>query len=201
MKKLIRKLLRENLNDMEYDSTETFFGYKEEVMFTLVSDILANKGLKQSFQLAPIYRINKIWKYFAEHGIVLDEKGIEVIGMIFVRNIAMLSVNTELAGHTRNRAEDILIGFDDELTPEQVEFILGDGLDNYIEDYNGQLRISDYGLPKLENLAFKFLSKDNTAEEKLMTIDMMLNVVHQRSDLSRIFVEGGVQSLDMLFTD
>ena len=201
MKKLIRKLLRENLNDMEYDSTETFFGYKEEVMFTLVSDILANKGLKQSFQLAPIYRINKIWKYFAEHGIVLDEKGIEVIGMIFVRNIAMLSVNTELAGHTQNRPEDILIGFDDELTPEQVEFILGDGLDNYIEDYNGQLRISDYGLPKLENLAFKFLSKDNTAEEKLMTIDMMLNVVHQRSDLSRIFVEGGAQSLDILFTD
>lgn len=197
----IRKILREEWGDAEWDAAESYMEYKHEAMSELVWDILHNPKSVQTFKLASYERINKIWSEYSKNGFVRDVAGIKEIGDIFIRNIAMLAVNTELAGHTQEDPVLILKDFDERLTPRQIKKILGDGLDRYIEDYNGHYRISDYGLPKLEKLAWKYLTKDKTAEEKLLTLDMILNVVHQRSDLSRLFVQGGSASLDKLFTN
>lgn len=205
MKKQIIKILRENWSDREWDAHETYQDYKDDVVRTIIFDMLKNrnKSVKQSRQVAPIGRINKIWNDFSKTGIVRDEAGIDMVGEIFIKNIAMLAVNTELAGHTQHSPEALLKNYDDNLTPRQIKKILDDNgrLWKYIEDYNGHLTISDYGLPRLEKLAWKFLAEDKTYEEKLITLDMILNVVHQRSDLSRLFVQGGKVSLDQLFTN
>jgi hypothetical protein len=57
--------------------------------------------------------------------------------------------------------------------------------------------ISDYGLKPLWNIALK-LAESNNDEEKLMLIDQMLNVVHQRGDLAALFIEGGSGALTQL---
>jgi hypothetical protein len=65
----------------------------------------------------------------------------------------------------------------------------------YSEDPNsGQSYISDYGLPQLEKLCVKLL-EESIPETKLLIIDQMLNVVHQRSDLASWFVKGGTDAL------
>jgi hypothetical protein len=57
--------------------------------------------------------------------------------------------------------------------------------------------ISDYGLEPLVKLSGQ-LRRDRTPEEKLITIDKILNVVHQRSDIAYWFVEGGSRALSQL---
>lgn len=71
--------------------------------------------------------------------------------------------------------------------------------DDYMWDKEGKMGgfISDYGLNPLVILAGE-LRRDKTPEEKLVTIDKMLNVAHQRSDIAYWFVEGGSRALSQL---
>ena len=71
--------------------------------------------------------------------------------------------------------------------------------DYYMNDPEGKMGgfISDYGLKPLETLLSQLL-RANEAEQKLVIIDKMLNVVHQRSDIASWFVEGGARALAQL---
>lgn len=65
----------------------------------------------------------------------------------------------------------------------------------YIEDPKiGQARISDYGLKPLIDLTSQLRSAYDSSS-KVVIIDKMLNVVHQRSDMASWFVEGGSRAL------
>ena len=68
----------------------------------------------------------------------------------------------------------------------------------YTEDpKSGQAYISDYGLNPLLTLLSK-LMYTTKPEEKVVVIDKMLNVIHQRSDIASWFVEGGSRALSAL---
>jgi hypothetical protein len=68
----------------------------------------------------------------------------------------------------------------------------------YTEDpKEGQNYISDYGMQPLLTLVGE-LRKQTRPEDKLVTIDKMLNVVHPRSDMASWFIEGGSSSLSKL---
>ena len=71
--------------------------------------------------------------------------------------------------------------------------------DHYMNDPKGDMGgfISDYGLKPLEELLAELL-RASSPEEKLLLIDRMLNVVHQRSDIAEWFVEGGSHALAQL---
>jgi len=74
--------------------------------------------------------------------------------------------------------------------------------DRFFEDYltdpkSGHLYISDYGLPAIMTLASK-LYMENNPEKKVVLIDGILNVVHQRSDMASWFVQGGSNALSQL---
>ena len=72
--------------------------------------------------------------------------------------------------------------------------------DYYIEDPNSnKAYISDYGLEPLVNLVtiLRNLPEDNIGE-RIITLDKMLNVAHQRSDLASWFVKGGSEALSDL---
>jgi hypothetical protein len=205
LRKYIREILTEcfinenDWTDVEYDAIESFHNKKEDAIIEIIYDLLKKRRKKQIIKKAPKARLFKIWNDYSKLGLVRDEKGIEEISKIFIDNIAKLSANTFLAGHASHDPISEVMEVTD-LTKEQAEEILySDEFFDYIEDYNGQPRISDYGLPKLEELAFELMTKAHTPEQKLIVLDKILNVVHQRSDLSNLFVEGGSGTLDVLF--
>ncbi len=62
---------------------------------------------------------------------------------------------------------------------------------------SGQAYISDYGINAIVSLS-QDLFRLTEPEQKLVTIDKILNVVHQRSDMAGWFVEGGARALSQL---
>jgi len=70
--------------------------------------------------------------------------------------------------------------------------------DYYIEDpKSGQAYITDFAFKPLETLIGQ-LMRTTKPEDKVVIIDKMLNVVHQRSDIAAWFVEGGSRALSQL---
>jgi len=68
----------------------------------------------------------------------------------------------------------------------------------YIDDPAiGQPRLSDYGLKPLVDLTSELRSAYDSAQ-KVVIVDKMLNVVHQRSDLASWYVRGGSNALSDL---
>lgn len=64
----------------------------------------------------------------------------------------------------------------------------------YSVDSKGNDILSDYGTEPLIKLTRQLMLEED--ESKIVTlIDRMLNVVHQRSDLASLFIEGGSQAL------
>jgi hypothetical protein len=71
-------------------------------------------------------------------------------------------------------------------------------IDNIVPTFtNGQYMVSDYGLEPLLKLA-EVLDNAKTPEDILATINKILDVSHQRSDLAELFIEGGSASLDFI---
>lgn len=76
-----------------------------------------------------------------------------------------------------------------------IKILQGQFLEYYITDPKiGHMRISDYGLKPLQELAGQLLNTHNSSS-KVVVIDRMLNVVHQRSDMASWFVQGGSNAL------
>lgn len=70
--------------------------------------------------------------------------------------------------------------------------------DYYIEDpQSRQAYITDFAFKPLETLIGQLFRTTNP-EEKVIILDKMLNVVHQRSDIAAWFVEGGSSALSQL---
>ena len=70
--------------------------------------------------------------------------------------------------------------------------------DYYMEDPKiNQAYISDYGLKPLVSLSYE-LFRTEEPKQKITTIDKMLNIVHQRSDMASWFIQGGSQALSQL---
>lgn len=62
---------------------------------------------------------------------------------------------------------------------------------------NGQWVLSDYGLAPLWKLGEELLSQKDP-NEIIVTINKVLDVAHQRSDLAELFIEGGSKTLSYI---
>ena len=62
---------------------------------------------------------------------------------------------------------------------------------------NGTNLVSDYGIQPLEKLAVEII-KQSDPNQIIVTINKILDVTHQRSDLAELFIEGGSKSLDYI---
>ncbi len=184
-------IFKEN-DDYIYDYHEK----RDNIMRETIREYMTSKaGDRQSWTLVPFGRLKKIWEDAAKYGVVRDEKGLNMIENILEENIIKIDVNNELLGHATYLPTDELEdeGYSEEQLREKWD---ADG-DVYFEAPNGQLRISDYGLQPLQK-HLDSLKKQNDPSRKMMYMDMILNVVHQRSDLASWFVEGGSQALSQL---
>lgn len=68
-------------------------------------------------------------------------------------------------------------------------------IDDYVPFFsNGQPVLSDYGLDPLLKLAEELVNQTDP-KDIIVTINKILDVVHQRSDLAELFIEGGSKTL------
>ena len=106
--------------------------------------------------------------------------------------LARLTATNDLAGHGQISDEEIK-----DITGYKMPH--GQNWDFYFDFLNTQYGspVSDYGLPKLNDIAAKLMMA-KTPEHQLLYVDQMLNVIHQRGDLSALFIEGGEKSLSQL---
>lgn len=178
------------------DYTYDYFDKRSEIMRETIQNYMTSKaGDKQSWRLVPFGRLKKIWDDAAKIGVVRDENGLYMIEEILEENIIKIDVNNEILGHSQYLPKDELE--DEGYSEEQLEEKMNEDGDVYFEAPNGQLRISDYGLQPLQKHLMS-LKKEHDPSRKMMYMDMILNVVHQRSDLASWFVEGGSQALSQL---
>jgi len=181
-----------------FEDVHDYYEIQQEKMNEIVGDIIhAKKGEIQPWYPIPIDRIKKIWTDFMTQGVIRDEKGLNKISHAIVERIAMLHVNTELGGHTPHDPKENYESYlERELSDAEMDK-LDEKSSEYLVDENGQYRLSDYGLEPLVDLAIK-LTDTTESKETIMLIDRVLNVVHQRSDLASMFIQGGRMALDEL---
>lgn len=92
---------------------------------------------------------------------------------------------------------------DNTMTREEGREVLMNAMQEKLFDYylvdpkSGHIYLSDYGLPAIIQLTTQLYGEDDP-NIKVQTIDKILNVVHQRSDLASWFIQGGSASLSDL---
>jgi len=164
---------------------------ENDTLEQMVREYHSGKYGHAPWKLVPASKLVRIWEDTAKIGFVRDSKGLDSIREIMVHNVVRLAVNTAIAGHTSTQPDDILAPH---FAEEEQEAFVSWAID--IPETGGW-RISDYGLPKLSELAALALETEQP-EKVLVILDMMLNVAHQRSDLASWFVEGGSRTLSDL---
>lgn len=175
-----------------YDWVEEYDRTSEDAM----EAFLSNPQSPQNWPVFPFARLQKIWNDYMIYGSVRDEKGLQELADLMIRNTQLLHFNTVMSGHTQLAPEEYV----EQYAPEGTEWT--DELDemhgDHITDQNGTWRLSDYALEPLMNDASQ-LRFARTPEEKLHIIDRMLDRVHARSDIAGLYIEGGSKNLDLLF--
>lgn len=129
-----------------------------------------------------------------------------MIKEICLNNITRLRATNNIQGHLDggDRPEEILhrYGYED-----KIELIDDSGymefpesfMWDYMEPQNSEEQsgyISDYGYPQLEKLYPELYNAEG--DDILFVVDKVLNVVHQRSDLATLFVQGGTSTLNQI---
>jgi len=176
-----------SMDDVSDDLNDEYLGILEEYY-----NKKRKKGQMMSWDVVPFARLKKIWEDFARTGIVRDTNGLDEIIQKMIKTLSKIQAATDLAGHsqfdTREMAREMGVRHP---VPKNIDFYF-----NFLETQYGT-PISDYGLKKLWAIAEK-LMREKSYEKKLLLVDQMLNVVHQRGDLAALFIEGGSSSLSQL---
>jgi len=159
-------------------------------------------GERQTWRRVPIGTLERVWQQHAAGFIhPSSEKLIDRIADDFIWNVAQLYGNTVLSGHIHT---NIYNAIEEELKEDGIEMLTeedwmsDDGFDEFMyNEEHGNSAISDYAMDPLMGDCLE-LTRAESAEEKLVIIDRMINRIHMRGDIAALFVEGGISSLDRL---
>jgi len=173
---------------------------EDDTLVEVIDEWQKHKGdenARQAWRVIPAGLLAKEWNYNARTGLVHD-KVIDKIFEIILENYLKLYINTVLFGHDSINPYHYAECF---ISEDMIE----DEFDELFEDFEWfacdekcNWRISDYGIEKIGNYVMAILTEDDY-NKKMAYIDMVLSVVHQRSDLSSWFVEGGYNTLQGLY--
>lgn len=201
IKNKLKKLIQEQIKS-EDDLTELLIQNiydifrqikdKEKITFSLIDPYQYKRAMEEYMKYGQFIR-------FPENKI-LDWKE------LVLNNIAMLEALTQIHGHRGvfpfYEFYDV---FEEINKPEEEDFhevydILYNkyDIDEYVPHFsNGQIVTTDFGMKPLYKLA-KELIRQTKPEDIIITINKIMNVVHQRSDLSELFIRGGEESHSMI---
>jgi hypothetical protein len=100
---IINEEIRSFLREVD-ETIDDMFEARDNIVQEIFQDFLYNNNQdftkNISWQLVPYPRLKKIWEDYMRMGIVRDEKGIDSIERIIIRNALKIDVITEIAGHT-----------------------------------------------------------------------------------------------------
>lgn len=205
----VKRFLKENDFTDADDYYEEYDNVFREILDKMINGdttkIILKKIKPQMYQQA----LNEFMKY----GQIMryPTKYIHDWKDIVIRNTIFLDVNTMFYGHTSYFDVDT---FNDYVfnTDESGESVSGwdeawkymeqkgyvEVLDAFMPRFsNGHDLISDFGLEPLQKIV-KQLMENQDPNQILVLINKALDISHQRSDLSEIFIEGGEASLDRI---
>jgi hypothetical protein len=177
----------------DYDAAVDWMERLDRIRAKWWSEFDAGKSTSASWPKMPAALTRKVWLDFGRLSFVKNEKALDKLSDLCLDCIAMLKVSTELAGHEcycgRQAFRELELG--DYLSERGWERFV-----DFVVDEPGSCnwRISDYGLPQVEKIYSEIFRADSP-ESRLVAIDKVLNVIHQRSDLSALFIEGGSKTL------
>lgn len=206
LKEVIRKKIKEclteqikSLDDFHELISETYYNIfysirdKEKISFELIKPTQYKRALEEYMQYGKFVRFPED-KIFDWKELVLT-------------NIVLLFCLTDIHGHGNFPFHEFHYVFEDEdiSNVDQYNFshiydILYEkyNIDDYTPQFsNGQPVLSDFGLQPLGNLAVQLIPQTKP-EDIIITINKIMNVAHQRSDLSELFIEGGEKSHSMI---
>ena len=180
-------------NDPEYNVAYDFAERRDKELYDLATLLKKSKGKgRVPWKTISATLLKKTWLLFGKYNKV-NENDIDKIADQILTNIARLRASTEMMGHSQIGKDDI----EGELGIEFTDKEWNEWMSNYFTNNEGSWMLSDYGLPQLEKIYGQIFNAD-TPEEKLYACDKALNVVHQRSDLAAMFVEGGTSTLNAI---
>jgi hypothetical protein len=194
---------------LEYtDDLFDMYQHYSDVEYNVFNDIKNHRT--PTFRKINPDQYHRALKEFMEHGTFLrfPTKYIFDWKERLLDGIFLLNALTDINGHSSQFPSDEFIdAMFDEDDPrrderwdfnEASEYLEETGMDDYLPRFsNGHYVMSDYGLSPLLKLADELYLK-NKPEEIIVTINKILDVSHQRSDLAELFIEGGSKSLDYI---
>lgn len=178
----------------ESNAEEAFSELYHEQIINILDEFVSGRK-HVSWRTITAGRLIKVWNDFGKTGIVRDEKGMLMFKKILLNNIVRLTITTELSGHSQHDPQDIIddAGFGDEIDLEDSD-VEERFFDFLTDEETGGWFVSDYGLKPLQQLWTPIYNEKST-DKLIYLIDKALNVIHQRSDLAAMFVEGGTSTL------
>jgi hypothetical protein len=181
-------------SDLDYDAAADFFHRRDEQLIDLADLLKRSKGRgRVPWKTVPASLLKRVWFQFGKYKRI-NINDLDKISDQILTNIARLQASTEMMGHTSHDVRPELEDLGFEFTDKQWD----EWMSNYFTDKHGGWMLSDYGLTPLKEIYSQIFNAD-TPEEKLYAIDKALNVIHQRNDLSSMFVEGGRKTLRDIF--
>lgn len=196
-------IINEQINDVD-----DFFSLMTNVTYEIFQSIKSKS--KIVFDLIRPLEYKRALEEFMKYGqfVRFPENKIFDWKDLVLTNIAMLDTLTAIHGHTQRFPFDEFHDvFNNLRIPKKHQYdwsYVYDILDRryHIDDSvpffsNGQPVLSDYGLEPLLKLDEQLI-RQTRPEDIIITINKIMNVVHQRSDLSELFIEGGQESHYMI---
>lgn len=205
MKILISENQFKSLIEGYYNDEHDYVQLEMNLVYEIFSSI-KNKEKIYFETINPTQYKNALTEYMKYGGFVrFPERIILEWKDLIIENVAKLSALTSIHGHTHHFPFDEFHDvFDNLKIPKKYKYdwsyvynILENRykIDDYVPFFkNGQPVLSDYGLTPLQKLVESLL-KEHNPEKIILLIDRVMNVVHMRSDLAELFIDGGSESL------
>ena len=209
LKETIKKVISDLLNEEKdyYD----FWDAQVDAVSNTLSEFLSDrkKGVtRKRWRVIPVTQYKRALSEFVRYGEFMRFPTNNIMRWegIIIENVLSIYAITELAGHTSRFPID---DFCDVFGYEYVEYIEDTDASGYEKaseeleklgfyDWailpDGSDAWSDYGLKPMYKL-LKELEESDTPEQKIVVINKIMNVVHQRGDLASAFIQGGYKSL------
>lgn len=209
LKETIKRVIHNFLNEEKeyYDFWDEQVGSIGKTIQEFLSD-KKNGVTKKRWRVIPVTQYKRALTEFVRYGKFMrfPTRNIEKWEWLIIENVLSIYAITELAGHSPSFPID---EFCDAFGYDYKEYVDDDDLGGYTKasgeleglgfyDWailpDGSDAWSDYGLGPLMEL-LKELEEVDTPEEKIVVINKIMNVVHQRGDLASAFIQGGYNSL------
>ncbi|MCA3264623.1 MAG: hypothetical protein ING19_01030 [Azospirillum sp.] len=151
----------------------------------------------QPWRLVKPADLAKVWREYATLGTVLSVKQMSKIADRLVENVIRLQTNTILAEHATT--EPMEVAEECGVSASELEAFTDWAIHTTAEERRAESmrwRISDTVHFVVERAML--LANAKSPEDQAVYANMLLDVVHQRSDLASWFVEGGSAALSAI---